>query len=93
MTAIIDKDMTWCPRLQCQRTDMGCLHCTWSAKLGEVWACWFEENEQRVSDVYDEGFDNGVKATLQQLDGLLMRTDSAVEIQEWVDRQWEEYES
>lgn len=44
-------------------------------------------------EIYNAGFDNGVKATLQQLDGLLIKTDSAVEIQAWVDEQWKEYES
>lgn len=43
--------------------------------------------------IYNAGFDNGVKATLHQLDGLLIKTDSAVEIQAWVDEQWKEYES
>lgn len=44
-------------------------------------------------EIYNAGFDNGVKATLHQLDGLLIKTDSAVEIQAWVDKQWKEYES
>ena len=44
-------------------------------------------------EIYNAGFDNCVKATLQQLDGLLIKTDSAVEIQAWVDEQWKEYES
>lgn len=67
--------------------------------------CWldYHENEALTPEqaiaatlgsdrdkVYDAGFTNGIKATLQQLDGLLMQTDSAVEIQAWVDRQWEE---
>ena len=44
-------------------------------------------------EIYNAGFDNGIKATLHQLDGLLVKTDSAVEIQAWVDEQWKEYES
>ena len=45
------------------------------------------------NEIYNAGFDNGVKSTLQQLDGLLIKTDSAVEIQAWVDEQWKEYTS
>lgn len=39
---------------------------------------------------YDAGFDNGMKATLQQLDGLIHEGADVDEIQAWVDRQWEE---
>ena len=39
---------------------------------------------------YDAGFANGVKATLQQLDGLIYKGADVDEIQAWVDRQWEE---
>ena len=49
--------------------------------------------EKERDEVYSAGFDNGIKATLQQLDGLLVKTDDAVEIQAWIDRQWEEFES
>lgn len=50
-------------------------------------------DESEREKVYNAGFDNGIKATLQQLDGLLIKTDSAVEIQAWVDEQWKEFES
>lgn len=47
------------------------------------------ENEgERES--YDAGFSNGVKATLQQLDGLIHEGADVDEIQGWIDRQWEE---
>ena len=39
---------------------------------------------------YDAGFDNGMKATLQQLDGLIHEGADVDEIQAWADRQWEE---
>ena len=39
---------------------------------------------------YDAGFENGMKATLQQLDGLIREGADVDEIQGWVDRQWEE---
>lgn len=39
---------------------------------------------------YDAGFENGVKACLQQLDGLIHEGADVDEIQAWVDRQWEE---
>ena len=39
---------------------------------------------------YDAGFENGVKACLQQLDGLIYEGADVDEIQAWVDRQWDE---
>lgn len=39
---------------------------------------------------YDAGFKNGVKACLQQLDGLIHECADVDEIQGWIDRQWEE---
>lgn len=39
---------------------------------------------------YDAGFNNGIKAVLQQLDGLIHEGADVDEIQAWVDRQWEE---
>lgn len=39
---------------------------------------------------YDAGFSNGVKACLQQLDGLIHECTDVDEIQGWIDRQWEE---
>ena len=39
---------------------------------------------------YDAGFNNGVKACLQQLDGLIHEGADVDEIQGWIDRQWEE---
>ena len=52
------------------------------------------EQEKRDDDgereSYDAGFENGVKACLQQLDGLIHEGANVDEIQAWVDRQWEE---
>lgn len=43
-------------------------------------------------EIYNAGFDNGVKACLQILDGYLAYPHNAAEnIQKWVDEQWEEY--
>ena len=39
---------------------------------------------------YDAGFNNGIKACLQQLDGLIHEGADVDEIQGWIDRQWEE---
>ena len=39
---------------------------------------------------YDAGFKNGMKACLQQLDGLIHEGANVDEIQAWADRQWEE---
>lgn len=47
-----------------------------------------ENGDERES--YDAGFKNGVKACLQQLDGLIHEGADMDEIQAWVDRQWEE---
>lgn len=44
-------------------------------------------------EVYNAGFDNGVKATLQQLGGLLSETDDAADIEAWFVKQWKQYES
>ena len=44
----------------------------------------------RDEKLYDAGFSNGVKACLQQLDGLIYEGADVDEIQAWVDRQWEE---
>ena len=41
---------------------------------------------------YDVGFNNGVKACLQQLDGLIHEGADVDEIKAWADRQWEEDE-
>ena len=41
---------------------------------------------------YDAGFASGVKATLQQLYGLLHEYPTLDEIEGWADIQWEEYE-
>ena len=38
---------------------------------------------------YDAGFDNGVKATLQQLQGLICEGATVGEIDAWADEQWE----
>lgn len=72
---------------------------------GEFGRCFHGKSWQAIADelngllgierdtIYNAGFDNGVKATLQQLDGLLISTDSVVDIQAWADEQWEECES
>ena len=39
---------------------------------------------------YDAGFNNGIKACLQQLDGLIHEGADVDEIQGWIDCQWEE---
>ena len=44
------------------------------------------------SESYDAGFASGVKATLQQLYGLLHEYPTLDEIEAWADSQWEEYE-
>lgn len=41
---------------------------------------------------YDAGFASGVKATLQQLYGLLHEYPTLDDIEAWADSQWEEYE-
>lgn len=55
-------------------------------KIPEQAKC--EDEGERES--YDAGFSNGVKATLQQLDGLIHDGADVDEIQGWIDRQWEE---
>lgn len=47
-----------------------------------------EDEGERES--YDAGFESGVKATLQQLDGLIHDGADVDGIQGWIDRQWEE---
>ena len=49
--------------------------------------------EERDEMTYNAGFDNGVKATLQQLEGLIARGDGLADIEAWIDEQWKEYES
>lgn len=50
-----------------------------------------ENRLQAVGETsYDAGFDNGMKAVLQQLDGLVHEGANVGEIQGWIDRQWEE---
>ena len=44
-------------------------------------------------EIYDAGFDSGVKATLQQLEGLIARGDGLADIEAWIDEQWKGYES
>ena len=58
--------------------------------------CAEKLNAKLVSDrdaIYNAGFDNGVKATLQQLEGLIARGDDLADIEAWIDEQWKEYES
>jgi hypothetical protein len=50
----------------------------------------FFGSDERES--YDAGFASGVKATLQQLYGLLHEYPTLDEIEAWADSQWEEYE-
>ena len=53
-----------------------------------------QDNITERDEVYNAGFDNGVKACLQIIDGYLAYPYSAAEnIQKWVDEQWREYES
>ena len=33
------KTLSTCPRTERPRTDLGCLHCDWSAKLASTWWC------------------------------------------------------
>lgn len=42
---------------------------------------------------YTEGFDNGVKACLQQLEGIFMNAGGIIDVEDWVSEQWKEYES
>ena len=42
---------------------------------------------------YSLGFDNGVKACLQQLEGKIAAHCGIAEIEEWIDAQWREYET
>lgn len=49
-------------------------------------------------EIYNAGFDSGVKATLQQLEGIMndkwsSSLTKAESIEEWIDEQWKEYES
>ena len=44
----------------------------------------------RSEESYDAGFKNGMKATLQQLYGLLHDYPTLDDIEAWADRQWEE---
>jgi len=44
----------------------------------------------KVQEAYDAGFANGVKATLQQLDGLISSGYDLKNVVAWIDRQWEE---
>jgi uncharacterized Zn finger protein (UPF0148 family) len=53
-------------------------------------AALMEQAADTIERHYDAGFDNGMKAVLQQLDGLIHEGADVDEIQAWVDRQWEE---
>lgn len=35
-----------CPKLLATRTDNGCLHCAFSLKAGELWACIYREGDE-----------------------------------------------
>lgn len=41
-------------------------------------------------EIYDAGFANGVKATLQQIDGLIASGYDLKAVCTWIDEQWEE---
>ena len=63
------------------------------AQLRESYGQYPEQGERENEgerESYDAGFSNGVKACLQQLDGLILEGADVDEIQAWVDRQWEE---
>ena len=63
------------------------------AQLRESYGQHPEQGEREGDgerESYDAGFSNGVKACLQQLDGLILEGADVDEIQAWVDRQWEE---
>ena len=32
------------------RRDIGCLHCPFSLKIGEIWTCWYRPNIQQNSE-------------------------------------------
>ena len=49
-----------------------------------------ERENEGEQESYDAGFENGVKACLQQLDGLIHEGADVEEIQGWIDRQWED---
>lgn len=49
-----------------------------------------EREGEGERESYDDGFSNGVKACLQQLDCLVHEGADVDEIQGWIDRQWEE---
>ena len=57
------------------------------------WAvrAWNTRDRDDVS--YDAGFDSGVKACLQQLEGKIAAHCGTVEIEEWIGEQWKEHES
>ena len=44
-------------------------------------------------EIDDAGFDSGVKATLQQLEGVIACGDGLADIEAWIDELWKEYES
>lgn len=41
------KEMSHCPRTDLPRMDVGCLHCTYSVKLGSAWFCAYGKLEVR----------------------------------------------
>ena len=59
------------------------------SKAIEAWNTRASDNASD-KDVYDAGFTSGIKATLQQLYGLLHEDPSLDDIEAWADRQWEE---
>ena len=75
-------------------------HDCWESVDGEVNVTFSMTPEQAVAatvgrderESYDAGFASGMKATLQQLYGLLHEYPTLDEIEAWADSQWEEYE-
>lgn len=49
-----------------------------------------ERDDDSECESYDAGFESGMKATLQQLDGLISSGYDLKAVCAWIDRQWEE---
>ena len=52
------EDMRICPRTERPRTDPGCLHCMWSAKLASLWLCmrpWEADDRERGTCTVADG--------------------------------------
>jgi hypothetical protein len=62
----------------------------YAERIEQAIAATFKRERDKV---YDAGFDSGIKATLQMLDGQLVSAWGLDDIREWVDEQWRECES